>query len=122
MIIPRTVKIGAARWRVRIEDTIPDINDDCKEILGCTIYATETISIAKTHYGREVAENCIADTFLHEIVHAVSTTYGLELTENQVAGLSGGLLAALRDNKLDFHNREDAMACKGKGKKKGKGK
>ena len=38
------------------------------------------------------------DTMLHEIIHAVDETLGLQMNEYQVTVLATGLLAALKDN------------------------
>ena len=38
------------------------------------------------------------DTVLHEIIHAVDETLGLQMNEYQVTVLATGLLAALKDN------------------------
>ena len=38
------------------------------------------------------------DTVLHEIIHAVEETLGLQMNEYQVTVLATGLLAALKDN------------------------
>jgi len=38
------------------------------------------------------------DTVLHEVIHAVDETLGLQLNEYQVTVLATGLLAVLKDN------------------------
>ena len=38
------------------------------------------------------------DTVLHEVIHAVDETLGLQMNEYQVTVLATGLLAALKDN------------------------
>lgn len=104
MKIPKKVKIGAVNWKIKVADTVNDPASNV-ELFGMTRYATETIHIAKSHSGASVTETSMADTFLHEIIHAISQTFGLGLTEKQVAGMAGGVLMVLRDNKLDFSDR-----------------
>ncbi len=122
MRIPDVVVIGAAEWDVELVDALPSKEGPECDDFGLTIFSTESIKVARSANGRPVSENCMADTFLHEIIHGVSNTYGLGLTENQVSGLAGGLLALFRSNDLDFSDRGDGMACKGSGKGKKKGK
>lgn len=112
MRIPSRVKIGAQRYRVVECDSISWRDD---ELLGLTRCGVGEISIARTHYGRDVPEDSKSDTFLHEVIHSVSGVYGLGLSERQVSGLAGGLLQVIRDNRLDFRRGE--VGCKGKGGK-----
>ena len=99
MIIPRTVKIGAQRLRVTL---MPEVELDGETCMGVSKSSIGQIEIATTHHGSIVPEDSMADTFLHEVIHVTSNTYGLELSESQVGGLAGGLLQVIRDNKLDF--------------------
>lgn len=58
------------------------------------------------------------DTLLHEALHALDHTMSLGLSESQVHGLTGGLLALLRDNPelalqvcgFEVEEEEDASA------------
>lgn len=111
MNIPTTVKVGSQRIKVLMIDSLPGDN------LGMAKQGVGKIEVSKTCRGEVVPEDSLADTFLHEIIHVVSGTYGIGLKENQVSGLAGGLLQVIRDNGLDF--RRGDMA-KGVGKKKGK--
>lgn len=43
-------------------------------------------------------KECTQDTSLHEVVHAVADSLGLEMTESQVHGLAAGLLSVFKDN------------------------
>jgi len=60
------------------------------------------IVVGRRRFDEDMPESVIADTFLHEVAHFCSSTFGLGLTEQQVEGVSGALLAVIRDNDLDF--------------------
>lgn len=105
MKIPKTIKIGAIRYRVKQEnDSFHAYNspNDAKDSVGEHIPMIQTIRVSVRDNKRKILEPTITDTILHEVIHAVSRVYGIGLTENQVAGLSGGLMQVMRDNKLDF--------------------
>ena len=119
MIIPRTVKIGAHEIDIVWKDKLTH-SDGENESLGKAYSYLNRIEMVLSTDEQELPESGIADTFLHEMLHICSITYGLELTESQVAGVAGSVLEVIRRNNLDF--RRPGMACKGKGKKKGKGK
>jgi hypothetical protein len=114
MKIPRTIKIGAQRIKVVV---VPSVVMDDEEVLGISKSVIGRIEVASRFEGYEVPEDSMADTFLHEVIHATSCTYGCDLTENQVNGLAGGLLQVIRDNNLDFR-KVVVMAKKKKGGKK----
>ena len=115
MKIPSTLKIGAQRLRVILK---PDVVLDDEKVLGVSKSSVGVVELAKTFCGYDIPEDSMADTFLHEIIHATSCTFGCDLTENQVVGLAGGLLQVIRDNNLDFR-KERAVGKKKGGKKKG---
>ena len=102
MRIPSRIRIGSASWRVVISERLSLGDAEC---MGISRQAQELIELSLTREGEAVTENCIADTLLHEILHAVSVTYGLGLGERQISGLAGALLAVFRSNKLDFADR-----------------
>ena len=100
MRIPKKIKIGAQKITVKTVDTLGD--DD----MGAFFPGTNELLLArKVSYG-VIPEDQMADTFLHEIIHAVNRNFGIGLTECQTAGLAGGLLQVIRDNNLDFLNTD----------------
>lgn len=99
MLIPKSLKIGASRHKVVLK---PECWGEKAKYLGEVYSGSQEIWLAKNADGKVLPESSVADTFLHEVIHSVSRTYGLGLRENQVAGLAGGLLQVIRDNKLDF--------------------
>ena len=105
MKIPKQIKIGAARYRVQLEpDSFAsyDEPDGKKENIGEHITALMLLRVATYVGQKKIPEESLTDTVLHEILHGISRVYGIGLTENQVCGLSGGLMQVIRDNKLDF--------------------
>jgi hypothetical protein len=99
MVIPKVIKVGAQRMRVMVQPVVKLDEEIC---LGVSQICVGRIEIASTFKGEDVPEDSMADTFLHEVIHATNATYGLDLSETQVMGLAGGLLQVIRDNKLDF--------------------
>ena len=105
MKIPKTIKIGAARYRVKMEpDPFPTTGDpnSKQENVGEHLPCLRVLRISERSYGKKIPEESVSDTVLHEVLHAISRVYGIDLTENQVSGLTGGLMQVIRDNKLDF--------------------
>jgi len=103
MKIPSKIKIGAAKIKVCI---VKSLELDGSEVLGISNAAVSKMSISKSFKGELCQEDSMADTFLHEIIHIISQNMGIGLTERQVAGVAGGLLMVIRDNKLDFRDME----------------
>jgi hypothetical protein len=103
MKIPKWIKVGQQRLKIVVRDVVKARNGE--EILGMTLTSVSVIEIGRTYHGKVCPEDSLADTIFHEIIHSVNSIYGIGLTERQVIGLSGGLLAVIRDNKLDFSDR-----------------
>lgn len=89
---PETVKVGAHRYAVEYDDLIYD-RDEQQEYLGRVAYQTMKIQIKS---GR--APSQMAETFLHEVVHAISNDRRLNMDEHQVDQMAAGMLAVLVDN------------------------
>lgn len=100
MVIPESLKVGAHDVSVRWSDCLVDKDGD--QLFGLTTPWMNLIEIAR-HY-REIGlpESSIADAYFHEITHIINAMFGLDLTENQIVGLSGAWLMVIRDNDLDF--------------------
>ena len=63
--------------------------------LGEILFALGRINVAPNQ-----AEDCLLDTILHELVHAIDFVYGSTgayLTEEQVVRITGGLLTVFSD-------------------------
>ncbi len=103
MKIPSKIKIGAAKIKVCV---VKSVELDGSEVLGISNAAVGKISISKSFKDEPCQEDSMADTFLHEIIHIISQNMGIGLTERQIAGVTGGLLMVIRDNKLDFRDME----------------
>lgn len=105
MKIPSILKVGAARYRVKYEKEAFVATDDPKgeaENVGEHVPCLRIIRLSKRSHHKKIPEESMADTFLHEALHAVSRVYGIDLKESQVSGLAGGLMQVIRDNGLDF--------------------
>lgn len=105
MKVPKKIKIGGFQWRV-IESKDISIEGNC---FGSTHTDTQKIFLEPG-----IPEQKRSQTLLHEIMHAIFWTSGLEkihtgshrLTEEElVNSLSMGLFQVIRDNKLDFKDK-----------------
>jgi len=72
---------------------VPDgfMCDDLGEVL---------FTLGKINLAPHQTEDCLADTILHEVIHAIDYVFGSAgtyLTEEQVIRLTGGLLMVLHD-------------------------
>lgn len=103
MKIPRSIKIASHKVKIRVVKNI-------KEPEGVLGYAdlTHNLIVLRTEYnGQSLDESTKAEVLLHEIIHQVAQLYGISLTEKEVQQLGAGLLQVIRDNHLDFLNRDD---------------
>lgn len=93
MKISEQVKVGAYAYQVTWHDELR--NDQDVRLRGQCDHSAGAIRILRGQPAdREV------ETFFHELIHAVECAWNLDLTEDEVAGLSLGLTATLRDNHL----------------------
>lgn len=84
------IHVGNRIFEVR---TIDDgsLTDDLGEVL---------FTLGRINLAPNQTPDCLADTFLHEVIHAIDFVFGSTgtyLTEEQVVRLTGGLLAVLHD-------------------------
>lgn len=86
---PSKVKIAAKTYTVRYVTGLPLAEDEIGEIDS----EKQRISI-KDGMPLE-REQSVA---VHECIHAISDSFGLELTEAQIDGLETGFLALIKDN------------------------
>lgn len=96
--VPNTLKIG---WR---QYTISRDRDLLARGRSGEIDSME----AKIRVGIEATPLQLAETLLHELIHAVDSDRNLDLTETQVWNLSMGLTAVLQD--LGWMPREVKLA------------
>lgn len=86
--VPGTVRVGPFVFTIR-RHTEPDASDR----YGETNAVTKEIRIGSTCRGQQVPE-----TLLHELIHAVVSSYGIKrIEEQQVLALGLGLCQALQD-------------------------
>jgi hypothetical protein len=100
MRIPKSLKIGCHVISVVWDEDTRAGDEAC---LGKAESSLNRISLRRcSECGEPMPESVIADTFLHEVLHLMSSNYGIGLTEEQVAGVAGGLLDIIRSNNIDF--------------------
>lgn len=89
MTEPKRIKILGKYYKVIIDKTPHDDIDNFgqMEIGKCLITLAENQDPQQQR-----------DTLIHECIHAIEETMGLNLTEEQVLGLGGGVYALLIEN------------------------
>ncbi|MDD2296748.1 MAG: hypothetical protein PHX79_02925 [Sphaerochaetaceae bacterium] len=100
MKIPNFIEIIGHTVHVVVMDTIIEDN---KELVGLAIFDADKILIGRTVNGIPVSTDIQGETFLHETVHHINEAFNLGLTERQVRGVSRGLYAVQKNNKLKFY-------------------
>lgn len=76
-------------------------------VLGLAYMPGNQIHLSNTFDGESLPEATKSEVFLHEIIHHISDKYYVGLREKQVGQLASGLFQVIRDNKLDFRDRQD---------------
>ena len=102
-MFPKTVKVGAHRYKV----IYPYYFIEDNELMGSSYQFDGTLKIAKLSFdGTERAKDLIKETFLHELIHATCDIYErIEISrsddnETIVKRLSTGWFQVLKDNDL----------------------
>lgn len=104
MVIPDVLKIGPYTFKVLRGYVFRERTDLC----GQCDHMAQEIRLSSVCDGLVFQEDRAAEGFLHELIHAVGVSWlptECGLTESQVEQLGKGLLAAIRDNGLDFLNK-----------------
>lgn len=91
---PTKLRILGRSWEIEYAKETPNLESD---EIGCTDSEKQHISIRE---GLKPEQE--KSTLLHESIHAISETLGLNLSEKQVQGLETGLFAMNRDNPRFF--------------------
>lgn len=102
MKIPRSIKIASHKVKIRVVKNIKDPSG----VLGYADLTHNLIVLRKEYNGQSLDESTITEVLLHEIVHQVAELYGINLSEKEVKQLGAGLLQVIRDNRLDFLNKD----------------
>jgi len=87
---PNKVFIGNRKFTIQ-QVSDGSMGDDLGEVL---------FTLGKINVLSQQSRDCLVDTILHEIVHAIDFVYGAaghHLTEEQVVRVTGGLLTVLTD-------------------------
>ncbi len=89
-----TVQIGAHTFIIEMKDAATVDGDDR---WGEIQFERNRILVSyRNRCGELRPVSCVEDTLLHEMVHAISHVYGIELSETQVTQITSGLLQALK--------------------------
>jgi len=102
MKIPRSIKIASHKVKIRVVKNIKEPSG----VLGYADLTHNLIVLRKEYNGQSLDESTITEVLLHEIVHQVAELYGINLSEKEVKQLGAGLLQVIRDNRLDFLNKD----------------
>ena len=94
MKIPEVVKIGAYDYKV-VE--VEDLQLDGKSSLGVCDRETNIIQLEKGMKPKKEKE-----VFIHECLHAIEDSYGIDLGEKRVNLLALAIMALISNNKLRF--------------------
>lgn len=97
------LRILGKTWNCRFVDPIPGHN-----IFGMYMADRCEIHLVKTQDPEQ-----LADTLLHEVLHAIDYTLNMDLTEHQIHVLAAALYAVIADNPelisyLQVTNNEEA--------------
>ena len=92
--VPRKIKIGGHEIKVIYKNKIFEQKEEC---FGVADKENNVIYLAK---GMEKTRKM--EIILHESIHIMEGLYDFSLTEKEVTLLAVGLLALLRENKMDF--------------------
>jgi hypothetical protein len=95
---PSKVKVGPHKYTISKDKG----DDGDSKFMGTTNNNLLKITVRLELDGEKVPESQVTETFLHEILHVIDLLYDLDLKENQIGALAVGILTTIRDNKLDF--------------------
>lgn len=74
------------------------IKDDSKTLRKAQLYGLCDEASQQICVRTDIHPEQLADTLLHEAIHAISFTLGLKLKEETVRSLTASILALFRDN------------------------
>ncbi len=96
MKIPRILKIGGKKFKVRIEKS--DFPLKGSNVGECDLNRY-TILLDDLE---DAPESRMEECFMHEIIEAVNSMYDIKLAHWKITVMSEVLFQIIRDNKLDF--------------------
>ena len=93
--LPKKIRVMGKQWSIEHdENLIPE-----KESYGrCYVGHAKIAYTTVDGDGEALSVPMVKDTIIHEIVHAIEETAGIQLKERQVLGLGGGLYALIKEN------------------------
>jgi len=93
MKLPKSVKIGAIRYKIKL---VPRSEFDHDDAWGVFRFRARCIDLA-----RDLDRRSLASTLLHEILHGVCQVFNIDKLEDEeklVESLENGLTAVMADN------------------------
>jgi CRISPR/Cas system-associated protein Csx1 len=100
MKIPDCVKVAGHKIKINNVKTV-----DKGKSYGKSNGLGNKIKVANTLYGEKLAEEHVASTFLHEVLHQIDHKYVINLGEKKIRKLEIGLFQVLRDNNINFYKK-----------------
>ena len=95
MKLPKTVKVGGFVYDITFPYLFTERNDLC----GQVSHEGLEIRIGDSDLAGGIrAESKIISTLIHEVIHSISITWNIDLTEEQVEQLEYGIFTVLFDN------------------------
>ncbi len=90
MVIPKECNIVGKRWRIK---WLRRVKLGGESVSGACYYDKCLIKVCTKQDPQQMR-----DTLLHEVIHGLEETLSLDLTEQQVHALAGGLYGLFKDN------------------------
>jgi len=105
MKIPKKLKVAGRVYSVELTPEVMAL--DGVQSYGQVRFSNSSMKLCTKIDGNTRNNASLCVSFLHEIIHAIDSAYGeSDLTEEQIDSLAEGLYQVLKDNKLDFSERE----------------
>ncbi len=93
MKLPKKFRFMSATWDID-EGKVGRSNDASnKKFMGRARFKTRHISVRK-----DMPDDVKKETLMHELMHVIAMAQGLPFEENQIEGISNGLMEAIRQN------------------------
>jgi hypothetical protein len=99
MKIPKTIKVGAHKYKVAV---VPMTDDALHDSSGTTISINNDIK----------SESVVAEALLHEILHAIESLLGEDLPERTIQSLASWLLDNISSDDVPAREWDEARWVK----------
>jgi hypothetical protein len=99
MKIPKKIKIAGHEIKIVFKDRLESDGVAC---IGLAYQGQDRIELARTIDGVPLSDDQLGCTFLHEVLHIITTLHNIGLNEKRVSQLELGLYQFLHDNRIQF--------------------